>query len=274
MNLKFPNAKKRFGQHWLINKQILDRITKAAELNANDIILEIGPGQGALTSKLLDTSINSLHAVELDKDLISFLNKKYSNINKFSLTHGDILSINIDEIGFKFTKVIANIPYNITGPILDIFVGRLGQRQKNIYKKIIFMMQKDVVDRIIAKAGDKNNGALSTRIKLIADVKKICDIPPSSFQPPPKVNSSLIVFQPFSSESRLNLKLEKGIEKILKITFNSRRKKIRNTLKSILSDADINLFENNTNINFDLRPQDLTISEWIKIGKNYIKIEK
>jgi len=272
MNLKIINTKKRYGQHWLINQKILDKIKKASDLNKNDIILEIGPGRGALTSKLLDSNILALHAVELDIDLIDFLNKKYSKNKNFSLTQGDILSIDIENIGYKFTKVIANIPYNITGPILDIFVGRLGKIQKTRYKKIIFMMQKDVVDRILAKGGDSNKGALSTRIQLISRVKKICDIPPSSFNPPPKVYSSLIIFEPLSSNLRLDINLEIIIDKLLKVTFNSRRKKIRNTLRSIFSEEQLNSLEKLSNINFDLRPQDLSIKDWIKFGESYSKM--
>ena len=126
MNSKNYHQKKRFGQHWLVNKKILEKIKKIAALNENDFILEIGPGKGALTSKLLDSEIKKLHAIELDKDLINLLNNKFNNNDKFSLQQGDILSVNLDSINNKITKVIANIPYNITGPILDIFIGRLG----------------------------------------------------------------------------------------------------------------------------------------------------
>ena len=105
----------------------------------------------------------------------------------------------------KITKVIANIPYNITGPILDIFIGRLGIVSKNNYEKIIFLMQKDVVDRILSKDGNTNAGALSVRMQLMSNIRRICDVPPSSFNPPPKVFSSLVVFEPFRPELRLSL---------------------------------------------------------------------
>ena len=93
MNFKSYHQKKRFGQHWLVNKGILEKIKEVADLDKNDLILEIGPGRGALTSKLLDSNITKLHAIELDKDLIVFLNSKFENDKKFSLHHGDILSI-------------------------------------------------------------------------------------------------------------------------------------------------------------------------------------
>ena len=140
MNFKNYHQKKRFGQHWLINNQILERIKEEAELEEEDFILEIGPGRGALTSKLLNSKISRLHAVELDKDLIDLLNKKFKDEKKFSLQQGDILSTNLDFINKKITKVIANIPYNITGKILEIFIGRLGIISRHNYKKIIFIM--------------------------------------------------------------------------------------------------------------------------------------
>ena len=183
MNSKNYHQKKRFGQHWLVNKKILEKIKEIAVLNENDFILEIGPGKGALTSKLLDSEIKKLHAIELDKDLINLLNDKFNNNDKFSLQQGDILTVNLDSINKKITKVIANIPYNITGPILDIFIGRLGIIRNYNYEKIIFLMQKDVVDRIVSKEGSPNAGALSIRMQLLSKIKRVCDVPPSSFSP-------------------------------------------------------------------------------------------
>ena len=272
MNTKNYHQKKRFGQHWLINSQVLEKIKEVAELEEKDFILEIGPGRGALTSKLLDSRINRLHAVELDKDLIDHLNNKFKNDKKFSLQQGDILSINLDSINKKITKVIANIPYNITGPILDIFIGRLGIISKHNYKKIIFLMQKDVVDRILSKDGNTNAGALSVRMQLMSNIRTICDVPPSSFSPPPKVFSSLVVFEPLSPESRLDIKLEKYIDKLLRISFNSRRKMIRNTLNSIFSEDQINQLSESSEICFNSRPQDISINKWIKLAEACIKI--
>ena len=274
MNFKKHHQKKRFGQHWLVNNRVLENIKQVAELEEKDFILEIGPGRGALTSKLLDSKIRRLHAIELDEDLIDLLNNRFKNDKKFSLQQGDILSTNLESINKEITKVIANIPYNITGPILDIFIGRLGTIRENNYKKIIFLMQKDVVDRIVSKDGNTNAGALSVRMQLMSNIRRICDVPPSSFEPPPKVLSSLVVFEPLKPELRLDIKLEKHIDKLLRISFNSRRKMIRNTLNSILSDEEINTLSYSSKICFDLRPQDLSISQWINLAENCIKIKK
>ena len=273
MNFKNYHQKKRFGQHWLVNEKILKLIIEVADLNKNDFILEIGPGKGALTKKLLDSSIRELHAIELDKDLIDFLNIKFKNNQKFSLQQGDILSINLDSINNRLTKVVANIPYNITGPILEVFIGRLGLKRNYNYKKIIFLMQKDVADRILSKEGTPNAGALSIRMQLLSKVKKICDVAPSSFSPPPKVFSSLVVFEPFRKESRIDLVTEKYIDKLLRISFNSRRKMIRNTLNSILSNEEIDKLSESSKICFNLRPQDLSINQWVMLAENCIKTE-
>ena len=134
-------------------------------------------------------------------------------------------------------------------------------------------MQKDVADRILSKEGNPNAGALSIRMQLLSKVKKICDVAPSSFSPPPKVFSSLVVFEPFSKESRIDLVTEKYIDKILRISFNSRRKMIRNTLNSILSNEEIDKLSESSKICFNLRPQDLSINQWIMLAENCIKIK-
>ena len=272
MKSKNYHQKKRLGQHWLVNNQILEKIKEVAELEEKDFILEIGPGRGALTSKLLDSKISRLYAVEFDKDLIEHLNNKFKNDKKFLLQQGDILSVNLDPINKKITKVIANIPYNITAPILDIFIGRLGIISTNNYKKIVFLMQKDVVDRILSKDGDNNAGALSVRMQLITKIRKICDVPPSAFNPPPKVFSSLVVFEPFRPELRLDIKLEKYIDKLLRISFNSRRKMIRNTLNSIFSREEIEQLAESSDVCFNLRPQDISVNKWIKLADACVKI--
>jgi len=199
---------------------------------------------------------------------------KFSNNNKFSLQQGDILSVNLDSINNEITKVIANIPYNITGPILNIFIGRLGVIKNYNYAKVIFLMQKDVVDRILSKEGNPNAGALSVRMQLLSKIRKICDVEPSSFSPPPKVYSSLVVFEPFKNDLRLDINVEKYIDKLLRISFNSRRKMLRNTLNSILSNEEINKLSESSKVSFKLRPQDISIEQWIELAENCIKIKK
>ncbi len=274
MNLKNYYTKKRFGQHWLVNQKVLEKIIKVSEPNTNDVILEIGPGKGALTTKLLASEIKRLIAVELDKDLIKFLNNKFSRVENFTLLQGDILTKEIDSFDFQFTKIIANIPYNITSPILDKFVGRLGRIQTYNLERIVFLMQKDVADRIVAIEGSAAVGAISTKIKLISKVEKICDVSPTSFSPPPKVFSSIVLFRPLPQHLRLDIELEKCIDKILKVSFNGRRKKLKNTLSSLFSKKEFEELKHISNINFDLRPQEISIENWKFLAKCCTKIEK
>ena len=273
MNLKNHFPKKKFGQHWLINQGVLNQIRDAANLNNSDSILEIGPGRGALTSKLLDSNIKALHAIELDKDLIEYLKNRFSKDKRFTLEQSDILTSDIRLLNENYTKVIANIPYNITGPILNMFVGKLGQSRENKFNRIIFLMQKDIVDRIIAQEGASNRGALSTRIQLISKVEKICDVGASSFDPPPKVDSSVIAFEPLDLELRNNREVEINIDKLLKISFNSRRKKLRNTLKQMFTGKEFENLLSISDINFNLRPQDISLKQWITIAEFCIKIK-
>ena len=135
-------------------------------------------------------------------------------------------------------------------------------------------MQKDVVDRILSKEGSSDAGALSIKMQLLSKIRKICDVAPSSFSPPPKVFSSLVVFEPLEKDLRLDISVEKCIDKLLRISFSSRRKMLRNTLSSILSNKEINELSESSKIFFNLRPQDISIDQWIKLAENCIKIKK
>ena len=135
-------------------------------------------------------------------------------------------------------------------------------------------MQKDVVDRILSKEGSSDAGALSIKMQLLSKIKKICDVAPSSFSPPPKVFSSLVVFEPLKNNLRLDISVEKYIDKLLRISFNSRRKMLRNTLNSILLNEEINQLSESSKVCFNLRPQDISIDQWIKLAENCIKIKK
>ena len=134
-------------------------------------------------------------------------------------------------------------------------------------------MQKDVVDRILSKEGSSDAGALSIKMQLLSKIKKICDVAPSSFSPPPKVFSSLVVFEPLKNNLRLDICVEKYIDKLLRISFNSRRKMLRNTLNSILSNEEMNQLSEYSKVCFNLRPQDISIVQWIKLAENCIKIK-
>ena len=136
--------RKRFGQHWLKDQGVLDQIVKAAELNPEDCVLEVGPGKDALTEKLIESQARFIQAIELDRDLVVGLKKRFSHQNKFSLREGDILSAPLDaENGLTINKVVANIPYNITGPLLKRLIGELRKAPENSFETLVLLMQKD-----------------------------------------------------------------------------------------------------------------------------------
>jgi len=269
MSYSVINPRKNFGQHWLEDQSVLDKIIYSACLDSSDSVLEIGPGKGALTKRLLDTNILSLQAIELDKRLVQILHANFSENPKFLLRQGDILDTPI--VPFKGrlpNKVVANIPYNITGPILEILLGKLGQTVEHEFDNLILMMQKEVADRILSEPGDHAFSALSVRIQLLSKCKEICIVPPSCFTPPPKVFSKVISITPVSSSLRLSLQLESKIESLLKCTFSQRRKKLRNTLIKFTNIKILQNLANDIGVNLDKRPQELSIMNWIDLAKN------
>ncbi len=261
--------RKRFGQHWLKDEYILNNIIKAASLNNYDRVLEIGPGKGSLTSKLLHSSAKHIHAVELDRDLINDLEKRFSSFRNFSLHQGDALSTSLLLPDFlPANKIVANIPYNITGPLIKRLLGVLGEEPEFIYKSLVLLIQKEVADRMLAKTGDSSFSALSVRIQLLAKVSHICDVSPKCFQPPPKVQSKVILIEPFTNETRLDSYIGTNAEKLLRSAFSSRRKKIRNTLGNELQISRLEKIASNIGISLDKRPQEIYPSQWVALANS------
>ena len=154
MSFSGHTARKRFGQHWLRDERVLDQILAASELGATDRVLEVGPGRGALTERLLRSQAAAVHAVELDRDLVAGLRDRFGSEPRFSLCEGDVLDVPLalPDQGLA-TKVVANIPYNITGPLLDRLVGRLDRPVDPPYQRLVLLVQQEVAQRIRARAG-------------------------------------------------------------------------------------------------------------------------
>ena len=268
MTFSDHHRKKSFGQYWLKDEVILDKIIAAANLKSNDRILEIGPGRGALTRKLLDSEIDLLQAIEIDKTLISALRKKFSCYPKFKLIEGDVLSLPLlSSDGMPFDKVVANIPYNITGPILNKLIGKLGSNSENNFQLLVLLLQKEVADRIIAKPGESCFSSLSVRLQLLAKCSSVCEVPSSCFNPPPKVNSKVIIIEPVKPQNRLPFELEHKLQIILSTAFLERRKKLRNTLISLNNLQSLQNLANDIGISLDQRPQELSPMNWVDLAK-------
>ncbi len=261
--------RKRFGQHWLKDQGVLDQIVKAAELNSDDCVLEIGPGKGALTEKLIESQARFIQAIELDRDLVVGLKKRFIHQKKFSLREGDVLSSPLDaKNGLIINKVVANIPYNITGPLLKRLIGELGKAAENRFETLVLLMQKEVAQRIVALPGNSNFSALTVRIQLLAKCQDVCDVPSKCFQPAPKVDSKVVLIKPFISDDPDFYKVGHLVEKLLKLAFAGRRKKLRNTIGSFVTSNDqIKEFLAYRGISLDQRPQEISPSNWFALAK-------
>ena len=261
-------ARKRFGQHWLKDESILDKILAAAELEVDDRVLEVGPGQGALTLRLLNSKASLVHAIELDRDLVNGLKRRFSNYHQFSLREGDALSDPLLPVdGIACTKVVANIPYNITGPLLGRLIGRLDKPPETIYRRLVILLQKEVADRILAKAGSSKFSSLSVRIQLLAKCKNVCLVPPNCFKPAPKVYSKVIIIEPFTKEESLGSDTARKVDTLLKTAFLSRRKMLRNSLSGLKCFSEISTAAKDVGISLQLRPQDLSPEKWIQLSQ-------
>jgi len=254
--------RKRFGQHWLKSESILAQIVAAAELQSTDHILEIGPGTGILTRRLLQ-KVEKVVAVEIDRDLCAKLTLTLGKLANFLLIEGDILSLNL-ESQLPLNKVVANIPYNITGPILEKLLGKIGEPNPEPYQSIVLLLQKEVAERITATPGSKAYGGLSVRLQYLAKCEWITDVPSSAFDPPPKVDSAVIRLHPELPEQKANN--PKQLETLVKLGFASRRKMLRNNLKSYLDTAKIDQILEQLEIKPQVRAEELSLEQWINLS--------
>tara|TARA_Y100001968_G_scaffold110290_1_gene99835 strand:- start:9843 stop:10667 length:825 start_codon:yes stop_codon:yes gene_type:complete len=264
-------TRKRFGQHWLKDENVLRKIIQASDICSNDRILEIGPGKGALTNMLLETNLKSLYSIELDKSLIRGLENQFLNDTRFSVLQGDVLRLSlIPPDGNAANKVVANIPYYITGPILEKLLGRLGNYPELFFNRLVLLMQKEVADRILSQPGNSNFSALSVRIQLLAKCTDVCTVPPSCFVPKPKVTSKVIMLEPLNRTQRYAINHEKMIDRLLRVAFNLRRKKLRNTLITISTLENLQLLASKIGFTLDQRPQNITLNQWVLLSKQLL----
>ena len=248
-------AKKRFGQNFLTDKKLLEDLVNLINVASNDRVLEIGPGKGDLTKILVNIS-DSYFGIELDKDLLIFLKKKFpKNINAF--IGGDILKLNPSEIyASNEFRVIGNIPYNISSPILDWC--------EKHYEKILdmhFMLQKEFALRCAGNEKTSSYGRLSVICKYLYEVTIVREVSKEFFDPIPKVDSLFVRFSPKKKE--INQKELQNLKKVTRALFNKKRKKISNSLEDVLQKESIDKLD----LNFNLRPDELSLNEYLQISK-------
>ncbi|MFM7454442.1 MAG: 16S rRNA (adenine(1518)-N(6)/adenine(1519)-N(6))-dimethyltransferase RsmA [Cyanobium sp.] len=262
MTFSAHRARKRFGQHWLMDQAVLDRIVAAAEIEPGESLLEIGPGRGALTERLLASPASGVAAVELDRDLLQGLQQRFAAEPRFALVAGDALEVPLPPA----EKVVANIPYNITGPLLERLVGRLDRPVSPPYRRLVLLVQQEVGERIRCAPGSSAYSALSVRMQLLGACRAVCPVPPRCFQPPPKVHSEVIAIDPLPEQRRLEPALARRVEQLLRRCFAARRKMLRNTLAGLLPPEA--LAEQATAAGFSLeqRPQELAPAAWVALA--------
>tara|TARA_Y100000768_G_scaffold210700_1_gene158684 strand:+ start:4494 stop:5282 length:789 start_codon:yes stop_codon:yes gene_type:complete len=256
--------KKSLGQNFLVDSKILKQIVDLGEINSNDIVLEVGPGTGNLTQKILQKKPKKLIVVEKDKNLSIILKKKFNN--NIEIINDDILNFNHKSYYNKKIIIFGNLPYNISTQILTSWIKI--NNLNNFCKKFILMFQKEVADRILAECNSKNYGRLSIISSWKLNIKKIIDINPGSFFPSPKIKSSLLIFNPKKSYHKINN--PKNLEHITNIFFSQRRKMIKKPLKFLFK--NYKKVSEDLSLDLNLRPQNLNNITYYKICNYYEKL--
>lgn len=254
-------ASKRLGQNFLINSAIVQGIVTAAEIEAGDRVLEIGPGIGTLTQGLAEAGAQ-VTAVELDKKLPAVLAETLKGYDNVKIVPGDILKTDIRELmGQQPFKVAANLPYYITTPILMALL-----EQKLPITKIVTMVQKEVAERMIASPGGKDYGALSVAVQYFTAPEIVLEVPPSSFLPPPAVDSVVISCQVLENPS-VSVEDEKMFFRVVRTSFGQRRKTLFNALKGLGLDKEIVAAAlEKTGIEPSRRGETLSLQEFAKLS--------
>ncbi len=261
---------KRLGQNFLVDKRVIERIVNALQPRPNETIIEIGPGQGALTGLLLETT-GHLVAVEFDRNLIPILEDRFGSKSNFTLVQSDALTTDFCDAIQPATqaRVVANLPYNIATAILQRLI-----EQRYCMTEMILMLQKEVVDRITALPGTKERGFLSVLVEAYCESERLFDVGPGSFRPAPKIWSSVIRLTP-RPVLGLAVKDEKLLWQVVSAGFAQRRKTILNNLRSspsplqekVKSHGGASIVLCQAEVDLQRRGETLTLDEWTRIAR-------
>lgn len=244
--------RKRFGQNFLVDDGIIDSIVNAIAPQRNDKLVEIGPGLGALTAPLL-ARVERLHVVEIDRDLIARLRERHAD--NLTIHEGDVLEFDFASLGHDL-RVAGNLPYNISTPLLFRFAGFAGR-----IRDVHVMLQREVVERMVAAPGDSAFSRLSVMLQYRFDMEMLFDVPPESFDPAPKVESAVVRLMPFATLPH-PARDETVFSSVVARAFSLRRKTLRNTLKGVIADADFARLD----INPGARAQELSVADFVRIA--------
>lgn len=249
-------AKKKWGQNFLVDNNLLEKIIKTINIKDTEHVLEIGPGQGALSEKLVDVA-KSLSMVEIDPDLIERL-KVHEKLSGLTIINQDILKVDLESLSIDSPVVVGNIPYNITSPIIFWLIDHFDH-----WNRAYLMVQKEVAQRLTATIGTKDYSRVTVMTSLFFDIEICFSISPNVFLPKPKVQSAFISITKRSDFDQKNVNVKK-FSQVVRMAFNQRRKMLRNSLSTLTINSD------KCNIDFTRRPEELTVDEFIDISNNII----
>ena len=250
-------ARKRFGQNFLHDQGVIERIVRAIHPKPDDALVEIGPGLGALTEEMLALN-GHLQVVELDRDLIPILRTKFFNYPDFRIHEADALKFNFGELvkDGKRIRIIGNLPYNISTPLIFHLLGHSG-----VVADMHFMLQKEVVQRLAAVPGDNNYGRLGIMAQYFCKVQPLFEVGPGAFKPAPKVDSAIVRMVPHEILPH-PAKDYKLLQAVVRTAFSARRKTLRKGLAGMVSVEQLN----SVGINDGLRPENLGLADYVAIA--------
>ena len=265
-------ANKNLGQNFLIDDDTVSGIVDAANVSKDDLIIEIGPGLGTLTKELLDRA-GKVICIELDKRMIEILNDRFSMYDNFKVLNDDVLKVNLKELiekeKVKTTKIVANLPYYITTPI----IMKLLEERLDI-ETITVMIQKEVADRLVTKPGTGDTGAITYTIHYYTEPKRVIEVPNTAFIPVPKVNSTVINLN-ILKKPRVTVKDEAKLFEVIKTAFMQKRKTLVNALANSSkfgTKEQIEKILQTLEIDNKIRPEKLTLEEFTQIAEAINKI--
>ena len=249
-------ARKRFGQHFLTDPGIIDAIIRAVHPTSDDIVVEIGPGQGAITDALARNA-GHLHAVELDRDLVARLRHQYDGNPKVTVHEADALQFDFSTLGEQL-RIVGNLPYNISTPLL-FHLLKFRDRILDMH----FMLQKEVVARMAAAPGSKAYGRLGIMLGCHLNVEPLFDVERDAFEPPPDVTSTVVRLDPLPPGT-YEIANEASLSTLVATAFMQRRKTLRNSLKKEVDTADFETL----GINAGVRPEQVSIADYIRLSNH------
>ena len=247
-------ARKRFGQNFLIDHGIIRDIVRAVHPHKDDVIVEIGPGKGAITQLLAD-SCDNLSVIELDRDLVPWLKVKFEKHPNFQLFQADALQFDFAQLvkDDKPIRIVGNLPYNISTPLIFHLLSYATQ-----VRDMHFMLQKEVVKRMAAQAGDSAYGRLGIMVQYYCAVENLFEVPPTSFDPAPKVDSAIVRLVPYQDLPHKATNF-KTLENLVNVAFQQRRKTLRNALKQLLAPEIMEQLP----IDTSARAEEISLAEYV-----------